>query len=1075
MPDPNRDDESLDSPETHHDRTEVVRPEGAGSDFEHTLAVSEQQRAGAATGQPERLGPFRILRELGRGGMGVVYLAEDEGLDRRVALKVLPDTFGGAPALVARFKREAEVASRLDHPHLCGVLRVGETDGRHWIAMRYVPGVTLEQVLRDGPAEERLTRTDESRSVTGVDARLAPSLVLLEKVARALHAAHESGVVHRDLKPGNVMIDERGEPVVLDFGLALDLQSEDGAALTQSGDVLGTPYYMAPEQIRGEAHRADPRVDVWAMGVMLYEVFAGRRPFEAPTRDALYRSILEDDPPRLRKVAPGLPRDLETIVETALAKSPERRYASGADLAEDLRALMEIRPIKARPVGPVEKLAKFVRRRPALAGLIVVLAVAIPVLSTLLVARAIDRGRLADSVAQYRAEARSAIEDGRPRAARRAVAAAGRIRAGDAWASDALAEAARLEAFEAARTVLFDDDADPEGWRAETLTAELLERWRDRPEPHVWSALAALRRGDEAAARARLEGARAVVPEASRMIEALGLDADALAARPARGDLLGLFETALLSLRGRPMQALERLELAAEAEPRAHVLAWLAAEEASRTQGFRAALAWAGRARALLDGLSPLQKGRYSLHLRRAGHVDEALVLAREAAAEAPEDPLVRFHLAAALSHSGEDEAAIAEYRALLADAPGMAVAWRNLGASLIDLDRMAEAEEVTARAVALAADDATSRVNHAVTLLSLGRATEAEAEFREALRLQPGMPFALNNLGTCLRELGRLEEAKAANREAVERKPDYAEGWYNLGRIEKDLGDSEGAARSFRRAIELDREFAEPEQGLGTIEIEAGRAAEAVAHYRRALEIDPAARMALTNLPLALEATGEVDAAIEVGADAVTLWPLEAQAQSNHAAVLIRAQHLDEGRAVMWDSFELMPEEERPVMMLSVLLAESDTPAAAAFITRLEHLGSDLFKHVEAFVPTLLAAVAELEPESPLGRAAALRTSPPESAEARTAALEAALAPLEGAEIPADRRAALLENSALRVLAGLARDDAARAARVAKELERREAEEARRAKARAGEREAEAAAERDRRRGPRGRQIRRR
>ncbi len=347
----------------------------APTDGRHGEAARAQDAAAAdadAPGRAGRVGRFRLLREIGRGGQGAVWLAHDERLDRRVALKVVP----ASPLfrdIAPRLAREAQAASRLAHPGLCAVHDVGCDDGVAWIAMRHVEGVTLARRLQ-ADAGAPPSRAE-------FDARLS----VLEGVARALHVAHEAGIVHRDVKPGNIMIGTDGTPVLLDFGLALS--DADGAPLTITGEAPGTPAYMAPECLRRGAARADRRADVWSLGVTLHEAVTGRRPFDGVTREELVRRILDDEPedPRLR--APGLPRDLSAVVQTALAKEPERRYPSALALADELGRLRRGEPVAARRVSSLGRLLLWARRRRALASAIAVAVLALTgglVASTLL-------------------------------------------------------------------------------------------------------------------------------------------------------------------------------------------------------------------------------------------------------------------------------------------------------------------------------------------------------------------------------------------------------------------------------------------------------------------------------------------------------------------------------------------------------------------------------------------------------------------------------------------------------------------------------------------------------------------
>lgn len=341
---------------------------------------------GAASAGLERIGNYRLLEVIGRGGQATVWLAEDERVRRNVALKILRGDPLAAPTLLARFRREAALAAKIDHPAICPMIDLG-LDDRPWIAMRHVPGRTLAEILAEARAKagaERsaaielpLTDADDAdtagtgaartRSATSrpID-RQRTVLRLIEKVARAIHVAHEVGIVHRDLKPNNIMVQPNGEPVVLDFGVALD-ESDDHPGFTHTGDVVGTPAYVAPEQIRAGGRGIDRRADVHALGVILFECLTLERPYSGASREALFHAILDEPPPRLREVDSGFSDDLSVVVEMALQKDPDHRYADALALADDLRRVIENRPILARPIGPITRGRRWAQRNPALA------------------------------------------------------------------------------------------------------------------------------------------------------------------------------------------------------------------------------------------------------------------------------------------------------------------------------------------------------------------------------------------------------------------------------------------------------------------------------------------------------------------------------------------------------------------------------------------------------------------------------------------------------------------------------------------------------------------------------------
>ncbi|MHC4851592.1 MAG: protein kinase domain-containing protein [Planctomycetota bacterium] len=348
-----------------------------------TVDVGREATAGHPPAQ-RQIGPYRIIEELGHGAQATVYLAEHETLRRQVALKVLRATvMDETSTSEQRFRREAEVTASIEHPNICSVYEAGCSDGVTWIAMQYVPGSTLATCLarhREGaekgakgatlhlPASDASSEVGSKTPSSGAGKRsdLMRVVTFAEQAARALHVAHEHGLVHRDIKPGNLIVaDDDGRPVILDFGLAHTDESMGGLALTRSHEVLGTPYYMAPEQLRAGTDGVDRRTDVYALGVTLFECLTGRRPFDAVSVEALYRQILTVEPPAPRTLNPHIPRDLEVVLQTAIEKEPGRRYQTATDFAEDLRRVRQYEPIRAKPVSTWGRVVRLARRHPA--------------------------------------------------------------------------------------------------------------------------------------------------------------------------------------------------------------------------------------------------------------------------------------------------------------------------------------------------------------------------------------------------------------------------------------------------------------------------------------------------------------------------------------------------------------------------------------------------------------------------------------------------------------------------------------------------------------------------------------
>src|ERR1051326_3075828 len=342
-------------------------PVAGGDDPGHMEHASRDEPNVAANGSKIRgaaellgeLGDYELLEEIGRGGQGVVFRARQKSLNRTVALKVISLGQWASKAHLKRFRLEAEAAAHLEHPGIVPIHEVGERDGSCYFSMKFVEGGQLDEVVKHTPISIR------------------QAAELIAKVARPVHYAHEHGILHRDIKPGNILLDKKGEPHLTDFGLARLVESE--STVTRTVEVLGTPSYMAPEQAAGNNAKLTSSADVYGLGAVLYQLLTAHPPFAGGTTYETIKLLLDTDPRQPRLWNSKIDRDLSTICLKCLEKDPKRRYGSALALAEDLERWLKHEPIKARPIGIFARCRKWIRRNPTsalLAASLVALAAA---------------------------------------------------------------------------------------------------------------------------------------------------------------------------------------------------------------------------------------------------------------------------------------------------------------------------------------------------------------------------------------------------------------------------------------------------------------------------------------------------------------------------------------------------------------------------------------------------------------------------------------------------------------------------------------------------------------------------
>jgi serine/threonine protein kinase/Flp pilus assembly protein TadD len=830
-----------------------------------------------------QLGDFRLIREVGRGGMGIVYEAEQVSLRRRVALKVLPLAATLDPRQLARFRNETYAAASLHHQHIVPVYYVGCERGVHYYAMQFIDGQPLSAVLQgvrrapgvDQPAPET---GDEPTAAyrPGVPTPAAPaaatqSLAALttkgpargagyfravarlgEQAAEALQHAHDLGVLHRDVKPGNLLLDARGNVWVADFGLAR-VQSE--ASLTATGDLVGTLRYMSPEQALARRVAIDHRTDVYSLGATLYELLTLRPVFAGKDRQELLRQISFEEPVAPRRVRQGVPAELETIVLKALEKNPADRYATAQELADDLQRFLKDEPVRARRPTLAKRFTKWARRhRPAVTAGAVVVLMALALTGYIAWTshdRAVRRAASEQVILVALDESRTWQEQRR--------------------LPEALAAARRAEGLLAGGDV---NEALRQGVQARRADLELLGRL-ENVRLERWTAVRDGHYDDE--------GADALYGQTLR---AAGLDVEALPAEEAA-------------------ERLRRSTVAAELAMELDVWAWnrkvhRGPEDPSWKHLLRVARladpdAWRTRLRRALEGgdwrsLRELAASEEAAHLPPGALVvlGRALLEDKEARGQAEQ-----FLRQAQQRHPNDF--------------------WLNhylfhLYHSVMQPPQPAEALPFAAVAVALRPGSAGAHVNLGNVLKATGRLDQAIAEHKEAIRIKSDYAEAHNNLGVALFDKGQLDEAIAECKEAIRIKSDYAWAHCTLGSALARKGRLDEAGAAYREAIALEKDFAAAHTGLGATLYYQGRLDEAIVCHRRALALDPKYATAHLNLGAALQAKGQRDEAIACFRRALELDPKDAYAHTNLGAMLAQKGQLDEGIACCRKAVELDP-----------------------------------------------------------------------------------------------------------------------------------------------------------------------
>jgi serine/threonine-protein kinase len=890
-----------------------------------------------------RIRGYDVQEVLGRGGMGVVYKAWDSRLHRPVAVKMLLAGAYAEPRELERFLREAETVAGLSHGNIVQVYEAGDADGRPFFTMEFVEGGSLAQKLKGVPHPPR------------------QAAVLVATVAEAVHAAHLRGVVHRDLKPGNILLTADGTPKVSDFGLARRLES--GGDLTLTGIPVGTPSYMAPEQSQGQRDAIGPATDVFALGAILYEMLAGRPPFRAETAEATLQQALNEDPVPPSRLNPRVPRDLETICLRCLHKEPPRRYASAVALAEDLRRYLLGEAILARPEPRLERLARWVRRHSAGAGLLAAVAI-------LLVTTSV--GGLLLYQQQFAARARQKQTDHEVRAilARACVQLAEGWQAADmAKLKDAVAEGKRAEdvarsggASTAVRqeVEVFGRDAVERLARAKKNHA-LLQAVLDVSPSHE-----IIVRVDDQASRMLVLAQLSVDEQYAAAFRAWGLEVDGTAEAEvvARLDaepevvvqeLIAALDAWMMERRRRQrpeaewrrlFRVAERLDrgerhrrlrtlLVGESPLRAEVVAGLAGVGSPWPALWE--LTWGKTWRHLPEvqaQIDPRTEPTPTLVLlaqayAAIGDTVGAEKLLRRATTARPGQVMLLYVLGQLLERQGSSRLseAIEYYRAARSQRPQLGMA---LSKALLGARRAEEAEEVLRE---LEPQKSNNPVFHAYRGLAAyyqEKFGEAEVAFRKVLDLKPDWAGAHSDLGAALNAQQRFGEAEAACRKALDLKPNLVEAHINMGLalvMQQRYVEAEVACR---RALALRNDLPKPYVILGIALEGQGKYGDAEAAHRQALALRPEVAEVYYTLGNALVPQGKYGEAEAAYCKALRLKPDFPDAYKNLGNALVRQQKYREAETAYRKVLALRPAHAENYYNLANVLMDAQQSVEA-------------------------------------------------------------------------------------------------------------------------------------------------
>lgn len=839
-----------------------------------------------AAESPQTLGDFRILHELGRGGMGVVHEAEQISLGRRVALKVLPFAAMLDKQQLARFKNEARAAATLDHPNIVAIYSVGAERGVHYYAMQLIEGRSLAEFIaamklgRSSSPEDPAPRAVLDPKPTANDtAKVALPTVRASgsaafstippfdsreyfraiarlgiQAAEALDHAHQSGILHRDIKPANLLVDDAGKLWITDFGLA---RIEADAGITVTGDLLGTLRYMSPEQALAKRAVVDHRSDIYSLGITLYELLTLHHAYAAEDRQDLLRQIAFDEPLKPRQLNRDIPPDLETIVLKAISKGASDRYTTAMDLAEDIRRFVLDQPIRARQPSVAARARKWSRRHAS-----VLTTAAGAALIGLAIAAGAIGWAIRDRQARFAStekELGSALEEAKDFSKQAN------------WTS-ALAAIRRAESLVAGGSASVETAGAVQQLRRDNDMASRLES--------ICLDHAALCRAD---GDLDTEGA---IPEYATAFRDYGIDVEQLPHREAVDRIrasaiseqlcfaLDEWTRSLCSQGEARLPALALVAIANEADGDKWRMKLRAIGVSPREEAQKRAAEFAAE----VEGHSlPAETAmRFANYLHVIGDEAKAEAQYQSVYSRAPSNFRVLLYLGKDYLDATPQrlDEAIRFLSAAVAVRPDSPVALNNLGLALGYRGRLQEAVDCLREALRIKPDLASAHNNLAMALAQANQPDEAVIHYREAVRHWPDRGTACCNFGDFLLERGELEEAYACYEEAVKREPKLARAHHKLGNYLFKTNQLDAAIDSYREAVRLKGRSGDLHNALGVALARKRLYEEAIESYRVAVELDPKVAQVHCNLAEAYRSTGAEDDAIASFRETIQLDP---------------------------------------------------------------------------------------------------------------------------------------------------------------------------------------------------------